>query len=149
MGNTQRFSTLEFDDDHAFDYEVGIIVANLSAKVIDVNRLLPPDSQAHGFQFKCQGVLINLLQKPIAQLVIDSIETFNNLCGQVLMFQCHTLIRANPSNPRHPWSISFRALSRASPTRAWDVPPAADLLESDDSILNESYKSSSNTAENP
>ena len=149
MGLAQRLSALEFDDDQAFDYEIRIVVANLSAEVIDFDWPLSSDAQTHGFQLKSEGVLINLLQKAIAQLVIDIVERLDNLSGQILMLQSHRLIRANPSNPRHPWSIPSRAFANTSFTRSGEVPANADFPASDDSRLSEAYRSSPNSAENP
>ena len=63
-------------------------------------------AQTHGLQLKSEGGLVDLLQESIAQLVIDIVERLDNLSGQILMLQTHNLIR---ENPRHPWSISFRA----------------------------------------
>src|SRR6185295_9612252 len=175
MGLAQRLSALEFDDDQAFNYEIGIVVANLSAQVIDFDWPLSSDAKTHVLQLKSEGVLINLLQKAIAQLVIDIVERLDDLSGQILMLQSHKLIRANPSNrrhpwsisfraypcefrfepiranpsnPRHPWSISFRAFANASFTRSGEVPPNALLSASDDSRLKEAYRSSPNSAEN-
>ncbi len=73
------------------DYEVRIVVTNLSAEVIDLYWPLASDSQANGLQLEREGLLIDLLQESIAQLVIDVVERLDDLSGQVLMHQSHNL----------------------------------------------------------
>ncbi len=75
----------EFENEGIFDEDVGIIVADEDAVVVDRDRELGLDLEAGFAEFVSEGVLVDLFEKAAAEGVGDFDRAANDLFGQLFM----------------------------------------------------------------